>query len=261
VHPLALITGASSGIGAGYARVLAAQRYDLVIVARRADRLNALKAELETQHGIQVEVLPADLTCDGDIARVERHIGDAEALRLLINNAGFDQLGNFVDVPLEKHLGMLKVHLETTIRFCHAALPAMRQKRCGGIINVSSMGGLGPLPQNSLYCATKAGLIMFTKILAAEEKPYDIAIQVLCPGYTDTEIFDTPGFAGLRIKRIPRFFWMSVESVVRESLNRLHPGNAMVIPGFVNKLFYFGLILNPFGDRINRKLWTWLYPK
>lgn len=260
VHPLALITGASSGIGAGYARILAAQRYDLIIIARRTDRLNTLKTELETQYGIQVEVLPADLTCDRDIARVEQRIGAAEALTLLINNAGFDQLGDFVEVPLEKHLGMLKVHLETTIRFCHAALPAMRRQRSGGVINVASMGGLGPLPQNSLYCATKAGLVMFTKVLAGEERRYNIAVQALCPSYTDTEIFDTPGFVGLRTKRIPRFLWMSVESVVKESLHRLHPGKAVVIPGTLNRLFYVGILLNPFGDRITRYLWRWLYP-
>lgn len=261
MHPLALITGASSGIGEGYARILASQSYDLVIVARRADRLNALKAELEAKYDIQVEVLPADLTCDRDIAGVERRVRDAEALTLLINNAGFNELGDFVEVPLEKQLGMLKVHLETTIRLCHAALPAMRQQRRGGIINVASMGGLGPLPQNSLYCATKAGLVMFTKVLAGEEQPHNIAVQVLCPGCTYTEIFDTPGFAGFRTNLIPRFLWMSVESVVRESLNQLHPGKAVVIPGLANRLFYSGIIRNPFGDQINRKMWIRLYPK
>ncbi|MBX3086660.1 MAG: SDR family NAD(P)-dependent oxidoreductase [Anaerolineae bacterium] len=127
MHPLALITGASSGIGEGYARALASQRYDLILVARRADRLNALKADLQAQFGVQIEVLPADLTCDRDIASIEQRIGEAGALSLLINNAGFDQLGDFAEVPLEKHLAMLKLHLETTIRLCHAALPAMRQ--------------------------------------------------------------------------------------------------------------------------------------
>lgn len=261
MRPLGLITGASSGIGDGYARALASQQYDLILVARRADRLNALKSELESQYGICVEVLPADLTCDHDIARVEQRIRDAEALALLVNNAGFDHLGDFVDVPLERHLGMLKIHLETTIRLCHAALPPMRQRRCGGIINVSSMGGLGPLPQNSLYCATKAGLIMFTKVLSGEEQPHNIAVQALCPGYTYTEIFNTPGFAGLRTERIPRFLWMSVDSVVRESLNRLRPGRAVVIPGLANRMFYLGFILNPFGEQINRRMWSWLYPQ
>ncbi len=259
MNPLALITGASSGIGEAYARILAYRHYDLIIVARRVDRLQALKAELEAEHGIQVEVLPADLTCDRDIARVEQHICAAENLTLLINNAGFDHLGDFVEVPLEKHLGMLKVHLEATIRLCHAALPAMRQRRGGSIINVASLGGLGPLPQNTLYCATKAGLIMFTRILAGEEQPYNIAVQVLCPGYTYTEIFDTVGFTGMRIDRIPRFLWMSAEAVVMESLTRLRPGKAMVIPGLINRILYVGIILNPIGDRMNHKLWTWLY--
>ena len=191
---------------------------------------------------------------------MEQRIGAAENLTLLINNAGFDHLGDFVEVPLEKHLGMLKVHLEATIRFCHAALPAMRQRRCGSIINVASLGGLGPLPQNTLYCATKAGLIMFTRILAGEEQPYNIAVQVLCPGYTYTEIFDTLGFTGLRIDRIPRLLWMSAEAVVQESLTRLRPGKAIVIPGLLNRILYVGIIFNPIGDRINHKLWTWLYP-
>ncbi|MBX3086661.1 MAG: SDR family NAD(P)-dependent oxidoreductase [Anaerolineae bacterium] len=123
------------------------------------------------------------------------------------------------------------------------------------------MGGLRPLPQNSLYCATKAGLIMFTKVLAGEEQPHHIAIQAVCPGYTYTEIFDTSGFAGLRTKRIPRFFWMSAEAVVRESLHRLRPGQAVVIPGFINRFFYLVLILLPFGDQLNRKFWSWLYPQ
>ncbi|MFN8373050.1 MAG: SDR family oxidoreductase [Anaerolineae bacterium] len=260
MKPLALITGASSGIGEAYARALACQTYDLIIVARRADRLQALKAELEAKHGIQVEVLPADLTCDRDIAGVEQRICDAKNLSLLINNAGFDQLGDFVEVPLEKHLGMLKIHLEATIRFCHAALPAMRQRRGGGIINVSSMGGLEPLPQNSLYCATKAGLIMFTKVLAGEEQPHHIAVQVLCPGYTYTEIFDTVGFRGLRVNRIPRFLWMSAEDVVNESLAGLRPGKAVVIPGLANRILY-GFLANPIGRRLNRSAWRWLYPK
>lgn len=259
-RPLALITGASSGIGEGYARALAAQAYDLVIVARRADRLTALKADLEARYAIQVETLPADLADDRDIARVEQRIRDADALNLLINNAGFDQLGEFISVPLETHLDMLTVHLETSIRLTHAALPAMRQKRRGGIINVASMGGLRPLPNNSLYCATKAGLVMFSRVLAGEEQPYQIAVQALCPGYTNTEIFDTPGFTGWRRDRIPRFLWMSVDAVVRESLDRLRPGKPVVVPGLVNRLLYLGLNVTPFSDSINRRVWKWLYP-
>lgn len=258
-HPVALITGASSGIGAEYARALASRGYDLVLVARRADRLNALKVELETRCGVQVEALPADLTSDREIARVEQRIREGAALRLLINNAGFDHLGDFVDVPLESHLDMLKVHLEAAIRLSHAALPAMRQEQRGGIINVASMGGLRPLPQNSLYCATKAGLIMFSRVLAGEERSHQIAVQALCPGYTDTEIFDTPGFARLRRDRIPRFMWMSADAVVRESLRRLRPGHPVVVPGLVNRILYLGLIAVPFSDRINRRAWAWLY--
>ena len=256
---LALITGASSGIGEGYARTLARQGYDLIIVARRMERLNALKAELEAQYGVQVEVLAADLNEDADITRVEQRIRSVPALSLLINNAGFDQVGDFAAVPLERHLAMLKVHVETMIRLCHAALPAMRQHHAGAIINVASMGGLSPLPQNSLYCATKAAMVMFSKVLAGEERRHNIAVQALCPGYTSTEIFDTAGFAGFRAQRIPRFLWMSADAVVQASLRRLRVDQAVIIPGWRNRLFYVLVLLNPFGERITRQVWRRLY--
>ncbi len=259
MRPLALITGASSGIGETYARILARQGYDLIVVARRADRLTALKTQLETKYAIQVEVFTADLLQDADIAKLEQRLRNAQNLTMLINNAGFDQLGDFADVPLEKHLGMLKVHLEATIRLCHAALPAMRQHRQGSIINVSSLAGVVPLPKNSLYSATKAGMVVLSEIMASEEKHYNIAVQVLCPGYTYTEIFDTVGFASFDVKVVPRFLWMSSEDVVNESLARLRPGQALVIPGWMNRVVYWSHKYNPIGKYLTFMVGNWFY--
>lgn len=156
IRPLALITGASSGIGAAFARALASQGYDLVLVARRAERLHTLKIVLEARHGVQVEALPADLTQDGDLARVEQRLRAADGLALLVNSAGFDHLGDFVAVPLEKHLDMLRLHLEATIRLCHAALPALRRARRGGIIIRYDRHTLKSLPRpcckNARFC-------------------------------------------------------------------------------------------------------------
>jgi hypothetical protein len=257
--PLALITGASSGIGESYARILAHQKYDLIIVARRADRLHALKTALEAKYAIQVDVFAADLMQDADITKIEQRIRDAQNLTMLINNAGFDQLGDFAEVPLEKHLGMLKVHLEATIRLCHAALPAMRQRRQGSIINVASLAGVVPLPKNSLYSATKAGLVVLSDIMAGEEKHYNIAVQVLCPGYTYTEIFDTAGFANFDVKVVPRFLWMSAEDVVNESLAKLRPGRALVIPGWMNRVVYYSHKYNPIGKYLTSMVGNWFY--
>lgn len=221
--PLALITGASSGIGETFARKLAARGYHLVLVARRRERLEALAEEL---HG---EALAADLTDDAQLAAVEERLRTDPDLELLVNNAGFGTLGRFFEAPLDGQLQMHKLHVMATMRLTHAALPGMVARRRGAVISVSSVAGFARSPGNVSYCSTKAWINAFTECLDLELKAAGLPVQVqaLCPGYTYSEFHDT---AGMDRKKIPARWWLSADRVVEESLAGLDRGKLFVIP-------------------------------
>ena len=162
-RPLALVTGASAGIGAVYARRLAADGYDLVLVARRRERLEELAAVLRTKHGVQAEVLPADLTQDTELKAVEERIARAENLEFLLNNAGFGTSGLFWEAPLESQDAMHRLHVIATLRLTHAALRKMTARGRGAVVNVSSVAAFLTRPGNTSYYATKAWLNHFTE--------------------------------------------------------------------------------------------------
>ena len=164
----ALITGASSGIGAAFAWKLACLGYDLVLVARRADRLEALAHELRQAYPIQVEVIPADLTDEDDILRLEAAIAGMPNLALLVNNAGVGAEGRFYETDIGPQLDMIRLHVLASVRLARAVLPGMVARGRGGIINVASVAGFMALPDNVTYCATKGYLITFSKALQLE---------------------------------------------------------------------------------------------
>jgi uncharacterized protein len=233
----ALITGASSGIGAAFARQLATLGYDLFLVARRADRLAALADELVRSYRIRASVLVADLANPNDAIRVAEHTAAIHNLAFLINNAGFGTVGAFADIALDQHLAMLAVHVTAGMRLCYAALPVMRQRQRGAIVNVSSVAAFTPVDGNTTYAATKAHLNVFTQALAAEVQGTGICCQALCPGYTYTELHNTPAFATFsRYSAAPPLFWMTAESVVSASLTALERGPVIFIPGLHNRL-------------------------
>lgn len=228
----ALITGASSGIGEGFARQLAASGYDLVLVARREDVLHRLAEELEGQHAIHVESLIADLAKKADIQRVSERISQLTSLDLLVNNAGFGFAGSFHRNDFNKHLDMIQVHVIASIHLTHAALPVMIPRRQGAIINVSSVAAF--LPWGGVtYCATKAYLVAFSEALSVELKKKNIRVQALCPGFTVTEFHDSPELSRIRKYPLPRSMWLSSDYVVRESLKALKRNKVICIPGFV----------------------------
>jgi short-subunit dehydrogenase len=231
----ALITGASSGIGATFARHLAHQGYALILVARRLDRLQALADELKQCFSVCTEALEADLSNSVDLERVERRISEHDDLTMLINNAGFGTVGSFVEVPLARHLKMIQVHVTATTRLCYAALPGMIQRKQGAIINVSSLMALMPV---GIYSATKAYLNTFSEALQVELKGTAIHIQALCPGLTHTEFHDLPEFQTDRSKTqmAPQFLWMSADEVVTTSLQALGQGSVICTPGWGNRL-------------------------
>ncbi len=231
----ALITGASSGLGAEFARQLAARGHALILVARRADRLGALANELREQHGVAVEVLVADLSSPADTERVQARLRECDDLTLLINNAGFGTVGRFAEVELHKTVSMINVHVTAAARLAHAALPGMQRRRRGAIINVSSVAGFVPRAGSVNYGATKAFLTAFSEALHNEVAGTGVSVQALCPGFTYTEFHDTPEFRHDFRSAIPGFLWMNADAVVRISLEALPGGRAVVVPGWRNR--------------------------
>ncbi|MBZ5607748.1 MAG: SDR family oxidoreductase [Acidobacteriia bacterium] len=227
----ALITGASSGIGAAFAEALAARGLDLVLVARRKELLERLARGLEQSRGIATEVLEADLTLNQDLALVEQRIAAAANLELLVNNAGFGTRGKFFNVDARSQDQMHRLHVLATMRLTHAALEGMVQRGRGGVINVSSVAAFWQSPGSVSYCATKCWMNSFTEGLALElaGSRSPVSVQALCPGYTRSEFHDT---AGMKREAIPSSWWMTAEDVVAASLRGLERGDTFVIPGW-----------------------------
>lgn len=231
----ALITGASSGIGAEFARQLAGRGYDLILVARRQDRLTALADELSGRHGIAAEPLTADLADPAGIAQVAAYIAGLPRLDLLVNNAGFGIGGAFAAADVAGQAEMLNLHMVAPMRLSHAALPGMIARRSGGIINVASLAAFMALPGNINYCATKGYLVSFSQGLAAEVRRHGVRVQALCPGFTVTEFHDRPDQGGFDRRRIPRFAWGRADAVVADALRGLARGQVICVPGLLNK--------------------------
>jgi uncharacterized protein len=236
-RPLAAITGASSGIGAAFARTLAAQGYDLLLVARRADRLTALARQLQDQHAITAEALPADLTQSDALDSLAERLRYAPHLNLLVNNAGFGTNHYFFETDAPGQHAMHLLHVVATARLTHAALQNLvaHPRPHTGIINVSSVAAFAAAPQNVSYCATKAWMNRFTEGLSIELGAWNspVKVQALCPGYTLSEFHDV---TGADRSAIPAQFWMTPDSVVRTSLAAFARGQLIVIPGWRYKL-------------------------
>jgi len=182
----ALVTGASAGIGTAFARKLAAQSVNVVLVARRADRLKALGTELSEKHGVKTRVIPEDLERDGVAERLVEWVRDLE-IGILINNAGFSRVGRFDRVPRDRILGMIRVNCLAVAALTHAFLPAMQARRRGAVIIVSSVAGYQPLGFAATYGATKAFDLMLGEALWVENRATGVDVLALSPGPVDTE--------------------------------------------------------------------------
>jgi uncharacterized protein len=228
---VALITGASSGIGEAFARRLAKEGYYLILVARRKDRLEKLALDLPAS-----EILVADLSRDSDIHTVEQRIAVEPKLEFLVNNAGFGVPGCFWEMDRDALDKMHRVHIIAVERLTHAALQKMVTQRNGSIINVSSVAGFLHTAFAISYCSTKAWINRFTEGLYTELKAVNspVQVQALCPGFTYSEFFQS---AGISIEAIPRSLLMRAEEVVEISLQGLLRNKLFVIPGWHNRLF------------------------
>ena len=226
----ALITGASSGLGAEFARQLAAQDYNLIITARREQHLADLAVALEMKYKTIVEQLPADLSTQEGIQKVTSKITGLPSLDLLVNNAGFGTVGKFDKVDPDKHLAMVQVHINAPVLLTRAALPGMISRQSGKVINVASLAGLIPI-RSVLYGTTKAFLITFSEALDNDLKDKGIHVQALCPGFTLTEFHESPEYTNFSTSSIPKFLWLTAEQVVQESLKALESHKVICIPG------------------------------
>jgi uncharacterized protein len=226
----ALITGASSGLGAEFANQLAAKGFDLILVARREDRLQQLGTLIHANFGVETKILPADLSLQTDIERVISVINQTSNIELLVNNAGFGLMKGFLRADPDRELAQMQVHMIAPVLLCRAVLPGMISRNKGAIINVSSMAGIIPI-RSSLYGSSKAFLIIFTESLRDMLHNKNIQVQALCPGFTFTEFHDTPEYKSFSRESIPGFLWMTSKQVVYESLQSLQKNKVICIPG------------------------------
>jgi uncharacterized protein len=238
----ALVTGASGGIGEEYARQLAAQGADLVLVARSADALERLAAELHDRHGVQCDALPADLTTDDGVAAVAARVTDVD---LLVNNAGYGIAAHLADVDPAQIDGMIRLNVLALARLTRAALPGMLERGHGGIVNVSSVAGFSPSQAFATYNATKSFVTMFTEALSLEVRGTGVRVQALCPGLTRTGFQAVAGEEALGTANTPDFLWQEPADVVRASLAGLRRGSVIVTPGVHNKLFVGAASVTP----------------
>lgn len=230
---LAMVTGASSGIGKCFAEALAARGTDLVLVARSRSRLDEIAGDLRKRHGRDVSVMVADLEKPDELAVIEQHLHEDARIDLLINNAGYGVTGNFADVEIARSQGQIDCNIVALTRLSHAALRTMKASRRGGIINVASGAAFLPAPQISVYCATKAYVVNFSLALNEEIKHHGVRCLVVCPGFTRTE-FQTR--ANYDASSVPSFVWQTAEDVVTESLAAYDKGEAMLVTGFQNRV-------------------------
>ncbi len=246
MRPLALVTGATAGIGKVFAERLAARGHDLVLVARDTARLQALAADLHARYGADAEPLSADLSRDDQIERVAERIRSGPPLAFLVNNAGVGIKGALAETDPGAQSAMLRLHTLAPLRLCHAALPAMLARRGGAIVNVSSLASFIYTPGNANYSATKAYLRAFSEGLAGEVAPAGVRVQALCPGFTRTEFHDRMGLTAAERRRRP--FWLSPEYVVDCSLRSLDRGGPVVcVPDWRYKLIVLLVKLTPRG--------------
>ncbi|MBB0245117.1 SDR family NAD(P)-dependent oxidoreductase [Streptomyces alkaliphilus] len=221
----ALITGATAGIGAAFARRLARDGHNLVLVARDTERLERQAAELHDHHGVEAAVLSADLATEEGIAACEERLADRRhPVEMLVNNAGFGLKGSFPDVPIADELRMLRVHCEAVLRMTTAAVGPMRSRGRGGIVNVASVAAFVP---RGTYGASKAWVVQFSQGAARDLAGSGVRIMALCPGFVRTEFHQR---AGMGTSDIPGWMWLDADRVVDAGLRDLARGKSLSVP-------------------------------
>jgi uncharacterized protein len=238
-----LITGASAGLGAGFAEAFASRGNDLILVARRADRLEALAADLSAKHSVQVSVFSTDLTESGAVAQLLIDVQD-EGLSVtqLINNAGYGLRGAFADMDGPSQARMIDLNCRALVELCHAFLPDMIRARRGGILNIASTAAFQPGPWMAVYYASKAFVLSFSEALHDEVHASGVTVAALCPGATRTEFFET---AQMTDSLLSRYMAGDADKVIRDGMAALDRNRAVAISGVLNAVIAQSIRLTP----------------
>ena len=240
-RPIALVTGATAGIGAAFAELLASENHDLVIVARDLPRLNQHADEWRGKFEVEVEVIQADLSRDEDIRRIELRLQNiSRPIDVLINNAGFGINKSFTASDIAEEIALLDVLVTAPMRLMHAVLPGMKDRDSGMIINVSSVAGW---IAGGTYSAAKSYLTVLSESLHTELKATNVRVHALCPGFTRTEFHQR---GNMKMGGLPKWFWLSAEQVVKDSWTAAKAGKSLSIPGRQYKVLSF---ITRFGPR------------
>ena len=228
--PTALVTGASSGIGLSFARRLAADGHDLVVVARSVDKLEELASSLS----VDVDVIGADLASDDGMGVVEERLRSADRpVDLLVNNAGFGTTGRFAELPIAEEDQEIRLNVLALTRLTGAAVPAMVARGRGAVLNVASIAAFQPTPGTATYGGTKAYVLSFTQALREELRGTGVKALVLCPGFTRTEFQER---ANYEVKGLAARFWQTADEVVDAALSALDRDTGVCVPGWQNKV-------------------------
>lgn len=239
----ALLTGASSGLGEEFARLFAADGVDLVLVARRRDRLEALATELRAARKVSVQVIAADLGVPEEVERVIREVqSQGLEIEFLVNNAGLGNVGPFAGSDLAPQLVMVDVNMRALVRLTHAFLPAMLARRRGRVLNIGSTAGLQPGPYGAVYYASKAFVNSFTEAIAHELRGTGVTATVSLPGATATEFASVAGSGATRLFRSGV---MSSAEVARDAYRAMLGGKVFLVHGWKNKVLGFSVRLGP----------------
>ena len=257
---LALVTGASAGIGAAFAQVYAGRGWDVALTARRADRLEELAQDIRRRHGVAVLPVAADLADPAAPQAILVRLADqGRAVDALVNNAGYGVPGHYADTAWAGQGAFLQVMVTAPCELAHRLVPGMAARGFGRIVNVASLAGLAPGgPGATLYAASKAFLVRFSESLHLETRGKGVHVTALCPGFTRSEFHDVMGTRDAA-DRLPSFMWQQPESVVREGWAAVTHAKPVCIPGTVNKLtaaairpvpqriqYFLGRTFNPF---------------
>ncbi|MBI4886741.1 MAG: SDR family oxidoreductase [Acidobacteria bacterium] len=238
MHPrTALITGASAGIGAAFAEVFAAEGFDLVVTARREDRLRALAGRLEARYGARVHVEVADLSEPDAPERLCASLAARGiAIDALVNNAGYGIPGAYLASDWPRQAALLQVMVVAVAELTHRLLPGMVERRYGRVINVASLAALVPPPAgHTLYAASKAFVVRFSEALAGEVRPAGVHVTALCPGFTRSEFHDVTGTRAT-VGRLPGWLWMDAATVAREGFDAVMAGTPVYVTGRINRV-------------------------
>jgi short-subunit dehydrogenase len=228
----ALVTGASSGIGKAFAELLARKGYALVLTARRADRLDALAAELKKNHGVATHTIAADLSQPSAAEQIAGELASRGlAIDVLVNNAGYGQPGSYLAVPWADHQRFMQVMVTAVLDLTYRLLPGMVDRGWGRVINIASVAGLVPAPAgHTLYGASKAFLVKMSEALAAEYAPKGVNVTAVCPGFTWSEFHDVTGTRD-KMNRMPKYLWLTADAVALEGYQAVMNGRSVVVNG------------------------------